>query len=85
MLMDALTQYLVFQDWTRLLVLKGPLEDDALMVAALERSAQRNGATIVDIRDFVFSNDPREREQNNIRLMTAGRRDYGRGCLLGAG
>ena len=76
MLMDALTQYLVFQDWTRLLVLKGPLEDDAAMVTALERSAKRNGASIVDIRDFVLSNDPREREQNNIRLMTSGRRDY---------
>ena len=76
MLMDALTQYLVFQDWTRLLVLKGPLEEDAAMVTALERSAKRNGASIVDIRDFVLSNDPREREQNNIRLMTSGRRDY---------
>jgi len=76
MLMDALTQYLVFQNWTRLLVLKGPLEDDAEMVKALERSANRNGATIVDVRDFVLSNDPREREQNNVRLMTAGRKDY---------
>ena len=76
MLMDALTQYLVFQDWTRLLVLKGPLAEDAAMVTALERSAKRNGASIVDIRDFVLSNDPREREQNNIRLMTSGRRDY---------
>jgi len=76
MLMDALTQYLIFQDWSRLLVLKGPLPDDAEMVAALERSAKRNGASIVDIRDFVLSNDPREREQNNIRLMTSGRRDY---------
>jgi ABC transporter substrate binding protein (PQQ-dependent alcohol dehydrogenase system) len=76
MLMDALTQYLIFQDWTRLLVLQGPLEDDAEMVAALERSAKRNGASIIDIRDFVLSNDPREREQNNIRLMTSGRRDY---------
>jgi ABC transporter substrate binding protein (PQQ-dependent alcohol dehydrogenase system) len=76
MLMDALTQYLVFQDWTRLLVLKGPLPEDAAMVTALERSAKRNGASIVDIRDFVLSNDPREREQNNIRLMTSGRRDY---------
>jgi len=76
MMMDALTQYLIFQDWSRLLVLKGPLQDDADMVAALERSAKRNGASIIDIRDFVLSNDPREREQNNIRLMTAGRRDY---------
>ena len=76
MLMDALTQYLVFQNWTRFLVLQGPLEDDAEMVAALERSVRRNGASIVAKRDFVLSNDPREREQNNVRLMTGGRKDY---------
>ena len=76
MLMDALTQYMVFQDWIRILVLKGPLEDDAEMVTALERSARRNGNRIVDIRDFVLSNDPRQRDQNNIRLLTAGRQDY---------
>ena len=76
MLMDALTQYLVFQNWTRMLVLQGPLEDDAKMVAALERSVRRNGANIIAKRDFVLSNDPREREQNNVRLMTGGTRDY---------
>ena len=63
MLMDAITQYLVFQNWTRLLVLQGPLPDDAKMVQALERSVRRNGAQIVDVRPFVLSNDPREREQ----------------------
>lgn len=76
MLMDALTQYLVFQNWTRLLVLQGPMEEDAKMVAALERSVRRNGASIVAKRDFVLSNDPREREQNNVRLMTGGTKDY---------
>ena len=76
MLMDALTQYLVFQNWTRMLVLQGPLEDDAKMVAALERSVRRNGANIIANHEFVLSNDPREREQNNVRLMTGGTRDY---------
>ena len=76
MLMDALTQYLVFQNWTRMLILQGPLEDDAEMVAAMERSARRNGAKVIAKRDFVLSNDPREREQNNVRLMTGGTRDY---------
>jgi ABC transporter substrate binding protein (PQQ-dependent alcohol dehydrogenase system) len=46
------------------------------MVAAMERSARRNGATVIAKRDFVLSNDPREREQNNVRLMTGGTRDY---------
>ena len=57
MLMDALTQYLVFQNWTRMLILQGPLEDDAEMVAAMERSARRNGAKVIAKRDFVLSND----------------------------
>jgi ABC transporter substrate binding protein (PQQ-dependent alcohol dehydrogenase system) len=76
MLMDAIAQYLVFQNWTRLLILQGPLPDDAKMVEALRRSVRRNGARIIDVRPFVLSNDPREREQNNIRLMTGGTRDY---------
>ena len=76
MVLDALTQYLVFQSWVRILVLQGPMPEDAKMVAALERSARRNGLTLVDIRPFVISNDPRERELNNVRLMTAGTRDY---------
>ena len=76
MILDALTQYLVFQSWVRILVLQGPMPDDAKLVAALQRSARRNGLTILDVRPFVSSNDPRERELNNVRLMTAGARDY---------
>ena len=76
MILDALTQYLVFQSWVRILVLQGPMPDDAKLVAALQRSARRNGLNIIDVRPFVSSNDPRERELNNVRLMTAGTRDY---------
>jgi ABC transporter substrate binding protein (PQQ-dependent alcohol dehydrogenase system) len=41
------------------------------MVAALQRSARKFHATVVEIRPFQLSNDPRNREQNNILLMTA--------------
>lgn len=68
---DALLQYLISKKWRRLLVLQGPQAEDAAMVAALERSATRYGAEIVEVRDFVLSNDPREREQNNVALLTA--------------
>lgn len=69
---DALVQYLVSRKWPRLLVLRGPNPEDAAIVQALERSAKRYGGKIVEIRDFVLSNDPREREQNNVALITGG-------------
>ena len=45
-------------------------------VDALKRSIRRNGARLVEERKFIASNDPRQREQNNIRLLTGGNRDY---------
>ena len=71
MLMDALTQYIIFRKWNRVLILEGPNEDDKLMAAAFERSAKRYGAKIVEKRPFLLSNDPRERDQNNVALLTA--------------
>ena len=71
MLMDALTQYLVFRKWTQVLVLQGSSEADQRLVTAFERSAKRYGAKIVEKRPFVLSNDPRERDQNNVALLTA--------------
>ena len=75
MQMDALMQYLIFKKWRELLVLVGPLNDDAKMAAALQTSAKKYGAEIVDTKPFILSNDPRIREQNNVALMTAGE-DY---------
>ena len=72
MQMDGLMQYLVSKKWRELFVLVGPLEEDAKMGAALQRSARKFGAEIVDTKPFVLSNDPRIREENNVALMTAG-------------
>src|SRR6266850_374109 len=69
---DALTQYLVARKWRDLLVLEGPAPRDTEAVRALERSARRFGARIVAKRPFVLGSDPREREQNNIALLTGG-------------
>jgi ABC transporter substrate binding protein (PQQ-dependent alcohol dehydrogenase system) len=71
MLMDALAQYLVFRKWNRVLVLEGPLDADKLLTQAFERSAKRYALKIIDKKPFVLSNDPRERDQNNIALLTA--------------
>jgi ABC transporter substrate binding protein (PQQ-dependent alcohol dehydrogenase system) len=72
MLSDALMQYLVAKGWLQILVLQGPAPEDAAMVAALQRSARKFRANIVETRPFLLTNDPRNREQTNIVLMTAG-------------
>ena len=73
MQMDALMQYLLSKQWRDLLILGGPRPADKLIVESMERAAKRFGGKIIDIRPFVLSNDPRQRGQNNIALMTAGR------------
>ena len=76
MLADALVQYLVYKKWTKILLLEGPSVLDRQIVDGAERAAARFGAKIVDKRPFLLSNDPREREKNNVALLTGGRRDY---------
>ena len=74
MLADALMQYLASRDWLQILVLQGPSAEDAAMVAAVQRSARKFHARIVETRRFLLTNDPRNREQSNIVLMTSGTR-----------
>jgi len=69
---DALVQYLVARKWRDVLVLEGPAPQDADAVRALERAARRFGARIVAKRSFVLGSDPREREHNNLALLTGG-------------
>jgi len=72
MLSDALMQYLVARGWLQILVLQGPAPEDSAMVAALRRSAKKFHANIVEIRPFLLTHDPRNREQTNVALMTQG-------------
>jgi ABC transporter substrate binding protein (PQQ-dependent alcohol dehydrogenase system) len=76
MFMDALTQFMVSKRWRNIFVLQGPLPEDALTVASLERSVRRFGARIVEKKLFVPGNDPRQRELNNVALMTSTTSDY---------
>lgn len=72
MLSDALSQYLVFKNWDEVLVLQGAEPLDLAFASAFARSARRFGIKIEAVREFVPGSDPREREQNNISLMTSG-------------
>lgn len=72
MLMDALAQYLVSKKWRKVLVLEGETDSDKLLTASFERAAKRYGVKIQQKKTFILSNDPRQRDQNNIALLTAG-------------
>ncbi len=67
---DALAQFLAARRWTRILVLEGEAAADREFSAAFQASARKFGLSVVAVRPFVLSNDPREREQNNIALLT---------------
>ena len=72
MMTDALAQYLISKKWREVLVLTGPRPEDEQLTEAFNRSAKRFGIKVVEQRPFVLSNDPREREKNNVALLTAG-------------
>ena len=75
MLTDALAQYLVFRKWNKALELEGPLEADKQFAISFEQSAKKYGIKLLDKRPFVLSNDPREREMNNMALLSGGDQD----------
>lgn len=83
MQMDALAQLLVARKWNKPLVLFGPTPGDRLLLTAWQRSAKRFGMRPVAERPFKLSNDPRERDLGNIRLLTS-ERDYDAVVVLDA-
>lgn len=83
MRMDALGQALVARKWARPLVLVGPSSADQLLQAAFERTAKRYGIKPVATKPFKLSNDPRERDLGNVRLLTA-EREYDAVVVLDA-
>lgn len=74
-LADAVAQWLAARKWKRVLLLQGPLPADAVLAAAAQRALKRFGLQLVDTRGFVPGDDPRDREHNDVALLTGGR-DY---------
>jgi ABC transporter substrate binding protein (PQQ-dependent alcohol dehydrogenase system) len=72
MLSDALAQFALVKQWQRILLVRGPLPGDQALADAYARSFTRFGAKIVETREFVPTKDPRQREQNNVPLLTSG-------------
>jgi ABC transporter substrate binding protein (PQQ-dependent alcohol dehydrogenase system) len=75
MLADALAQYLQRMGWERVLMLVGDRPEDEAAAVAFESAAEKFGLKVVAARDFVLSNDPRQRDRTSIALMT-GEPDY---------
>ena len=75
MLTDALAQFIIRRTWRRALVLYGPLPVDRLLADAFGNSAKKFGARVVDMKQFIYGNDPRKRDQIDIGIMT-GADDY---------
>jgi ABC transporter substrate binding protein (PQQ-dependent alcohol dehydrogenase system) len=71
MLTDALAQFLYKQNWRRALVLVGEAPGDTVLSEAFQASARKFGLTIADVRTFVLGEDPRQRGENNVRLLTS--------------
>jgi ABC transporter substrate binding protein (PQQ-dependent alcohol dehydrogenase system) len=71
MRMDALAQFARQRGWDSVLVLEGPRPEDRALSAAFQASARKFGVEVVDLREFVPGNDPRNREQSNVALLTA--------------
>ncbi len=67
---DALAQYLAARSWNQALVLYGPRAQDKLQLDAFMRSAKRYGVKVGQSIGFKLSNDPRERDLGNVRLLT---------------
>jgi ABC transporter substrate binding protein (PQQ-dependent alcohol dehydrogenase system) len=69
---DALAQYLRTHNWTRILILQGPLPRDKIVAAAFMAAAQRLRLNIVDTRTFTLSRTPDSQQNNDALLLTGG-------------
>ncbi|MHA3977767.1 type 1 periplasmic-binding domain-containing protein [Halovulum sp. GXIMD14794] len=74
MLADALAQHLRAQGWDRVLLLTGTALEDEEEAQSVRRAIAKFGLRLADERRFELSNDPRQRDLNNIRLLTGGMR-----------
>lgn len=89
MYFDALSQYLVFNGWRKVLLVHGTSAEDVKRKTELATSLKRFGATVEEERAFTLSHHPDDRDRNKPEFLTGGAsydvvavvdsaRDYGR-------
>ncbi len=69
---DTISQFLALRNWQRVLLLVGSHENDIADATQLEKSFQKFQIKMVDKRKFSLSNNPRDRDMNNLKLLTGG-------------
>ncbi|HMF05545.1 MAG TPA: ABC transporter substrate-binding protein [Methylocella sp.] len=69
MLADGLAQYLVWKQWKRWLLMKGSHPPDALFAAALERSAKKFGAKVVEERVYEDTGGGRRSDSGSVQTQ----------------
>jgi len=74
MLTDAIAQHLKARGWDRVLLLSSASEPDLERAEAARNSIRKFGLSLVEDRIFELSNDPRQRDTNNVALVTANSR-----------
>lgn len=70
MLADAMTQYLMSRRWREWFLVSGNSDGDKAFASALQRSAKRFGAKIVEQKQWSFDTDLRRVAQKEIPLFT---------------
>ncbi|MBG0809342.1 ABC transporter substrate-binding protein [Methylosinus sp. H3A] len=69
MLADGLTQYLVWKQWRRWLLIKGSHLEDELFAKAIRASAKKFGAKIVDERIYVDTEGGRRSDSGSVQTQ----------------
>ena len=67
---DTISQFLALRNWRRVLLLEGSHENDIADATELEKSFRKFQIDLVDRRKFSLSNNPRDRDMNNLKLLT---------------
>ena len=70
MYMDALSQWIKAQSWTKILVIHGTTEQDFKSLKSFEKSASRLNLDIKAARSFTTSRNPQDRERNNLKFLS---------------
>ncbi len=72
MRMDALAQFLLKKNWRDVLILEGTGAADKTLSTVFQAAARKFGLDVTGVRPFVLSNDPRQRDQTNLPILTSG-------------
>ena len=72
MYFDALAQFLIHKGWRKVLVIRGPSEDDELRSKSLVKSLKKFGTSVQEERVYSLSHHPDDRDKNRPDFLTGG-------------